>query len=145
MLTGAFKIHSASFIKTQRKCTINQESTAPGWVSQSCLSSAHPPSLVIQACSKLTQGGWKSHQSRVCNYGHSCRGPHGPRCHSNERGAWKVCASPSCSHGGLRPLPGDRWFYERPLPDPWLRRSTWSLASVPLWWRSSCVRTEIWV
>ena len=75
----------------------------------------------VSACSKLTQSKWKSHQSRTCNYGHSCHGPHGPCWRSNERGAWKVCASPSCSHGGLWPLPDGRWFYEGLLPDPWLR------------------------
>ena len=57
----------------------------------------------------------------MCDYGHSCHGSHGPCWPSSERGAWKVCASPSCIRGGLQPLPDGRWFYEGLLPDPWLQ------------------------
>ena len=90
-------------------------------MSQSCLSSAHPPSLVSKQSVSLLE----AHPGRMENSSElrlqlraQLPGPHGPRWHSNERGAWKVCASPSCSCSGLRPLPSDRWFYEGPLPDP---------------------------
>lgn len=117
-------------------------------MSQSCLSSAHPPSLVSKQSVSLLEAhpGRMEKSSGLCVQSRAqLPGPHGPRWHSNERGAWKVCASPSCSRGGLRPLPSDRWFYEGPLPDPCLLGEDMVISVCPLVKKQPCPHGKLGV
>lgn len=55
------------------------------------------------------------------NYAHSRCWLQGPHQISNNRSTWKVNTFPNYSSDRLQIHLGNRWFYQWPLPDTWLR------------------------